>query len=111
MKIGIYDTEHFETCFTIVKLFDITSNTITLFATQEVAIPLRCLLGDSASRYTWIILNKKSLRNGYDIYLHCKKNKIDVLLLNTVSRHHLAFGILCLFLKNVKSIVVVHDAN
>lgn len=111
MNAGIYDTEHFETAYTLIKILDTGCNKITIFTTTDLAPILRKMLGNEGADYNWFFLKRNKLINSYIIYKHCRTNKIDHLFLNTVSQHHILFGILCVILKRVKTVLTIHDAN
>ena len=111
MNIAIYDTEHFETTYTLTRIFDTGDIAITLFVTSDVALSLTTLLGTTHSPLNWVIFEKHNVSNTTKIYNQCTKRKIDLLLLNTVSHHHFFFGILCLLLKKTRTILTIHDAN
>ncbi|MFN2457672.1 MAG: hypothetical protein ABR502_05680 [Chitinophagaceae bacterium] len=111
MKIGIYDTEHFETTYALIRISDVPENSITLFLTAPVASILKEMLGKDAERYTWILKKGGSITYLIKIFQVCIKDKLDILFLNTVSYHHLLVAFLCFFLKKTKTILTVHDAN
>ncbi len=111
MNIAIYDTEHFETTYTLIRVFADESNTVAVFTTEEMAIVLRKMLGEKNSGVNWILFSSKDVANIRRIYSYCRKQRVQYLFLNTVNYHHLLFGLLALRLKPTKTIVTVHDAN
>jgi len=111
MNIVIYDTEHFETTYALIRILDRPQNTIAIFTTQKMERVLKEMLADKADMYSWFISTKSSLRFVFRIYNYCKRNNVPYLFLNTVSYHHIYFGILCFILKKTKSILTVHNAN
>jgi hypothetical protein len=111
MNAGIYDTEHFETAYTLIKILDTSCNKITIFTLTDLAPILKKMMGNDGADYNWVLLKRNKLINSYIIYKHCRVNKIDHLFLNTVSQHHILFGILCVILKKARTVLTIHDAN
>jgi glycosyltransferase involved in cell wall biosynthesis len=111
MEIVIYDTEHFETTYAIIRIFDVAKNTITIFANNETAFVLKQMLKEDAQRVNWIIKSKKDYSYAIQLYKYCNKKEVTHLFLNTVSYHHIFLGLVCLFLKKTNSILTVHAAN
>jgi len=111
MNAGIYDTEHFETTYTLIRLLDYGKNKITIFIAADLFPILKKMLRNEGIEHEWHLLQRNKLINSYIVYRYCKRNKIDTLFLNTVSQHHILFGFLALFLKKIKTVLTVHDAN
>src|SRR6266540_4432714 len=109
MQIVIYDTEHFETTYALIRIFDTPQNNITIFTTVEMSILLKQMLSEKAGCYSWMIKDKRSYT--FDLYKYCRRKKASHLFLNTVSYHHIFFAILCFFLRQTKSILTIHAAN
>lgn len=112
MKIAIYDSEHFETTYTLVKAFSLAQHHLTLFVTAEVAVSLRELLTkEEASLIDWVLLERAKIKNTAILYRYCRKEKVDVLWFGTISHHYLLFGVLARMLRKAKTILTIHDAN
>ena len=111
MNAGIYDTEHFETTHALIRLLDDGNNKITIFIVADLAPALKKMVQSEGIEYEWHFLQRNKLINSFIIYRYCKRNKIDILFLNTVSQHHILFGLLCIFLKKIKTVFTIHDAN
>ena len=112
MKIAIYDSEHFETTYTVIRALSFSSNQVSLFVTEEVASSLKELLSAEESlSMDWIILQRANIQNSAIIYRYCCKKGIEILWLSTVSYHHLLFGTLSLLLRKTKTVITIHDAN
>jgi hypothetical protein len=112
LKIGIYDTEHFETAYTLLMLFHTSDHDITLFVTKDVAANLQATMpAEQAAGYRWIILEKAALTQTVTLYRYCKKHGVGLLLFNTIAYHHLLFGLLCYLLHNTRTLLCIHDAN
>ena len=77
LKIGIYDTEHFETAYTLLMLFHTSDHDITLFVTKNVAANLQAMMpAEQAAGYRWIILEKAALTQTVTLYRYCKNHGI-----------------------------------
>jgi len=111
MNAGIYDTEHFETTHALIRLLDNGKNKITIFIVADLAPVLKKMLRSEGIEYEWHFLQRNKLINSFIIYRYCKRNKIDILFLNTVAQHHILFGFLCIFLKKIKTVLTIHGAN
>src|SRR5215212_2295699 len=95
MNIVIYDTEHFETTYALIRILDTPQNKIAMFTTQKMEGVLKEMLAEKVHMYIWFISKKSSLRFVFKIYNYCKRKNVSYLFLNTVSYHHIYFGILC----------------
>jgi hypothetical protein len=111
MNIAIYDTEHFETTYALVRTLDTPQNELYIFTTSNMESVLKQMLGEKTNKYHWVIQKKTSLRFAFHLFSCCKRKAISYLFLNTVSYHHIYFGIICFFLKKTKSVLTIHDTN
>lgn len=111
MNITIYDTEHFETTYTLIKILDPEINSITLFTTPEIYSVLEIMLEEKSKKIKYVIKHENNFAFIFNLYKYCIKNNPTFLFLNTVSYHHLYFGVGCLILKNTKTILTIHAAN
>ena len=55
MQLAIYESGHFETAYTLIRLFDLPGNHITIFADAQTAERLDELLGEPKEKYRWVI--------------------------------------------------------
>jgi glycosyltransferase involved in cell wall biosynthesis len=111
MKIGIYDTEHFETTVTLIRILDTNETSIILFITPGIATALNALEPGITGRHTIVLLQQGHPLNAYRIYRYCRKHQTDILFLNTVAFHHFVFGALLRLLKKTRVALTIHDAN
>ena len=111
MDIVIYDTQHFETTYAYIRLFDHPTCRITLFISPEVEKPLKDNLGVSATKYTWVIRTGSNIKFAKKLYKTCLKVKPAYLIFTTISDYHLVYGLICMGLTKTKTILVIHDAN
>src|SRR5687768_5230770 len=96
MNIGIFETEHFEGAYPVIKLFDTHSNKLILFTDVKTHKRFCDLLKSDANNYQWVIedLEKNRFVFFHKMYRAAKKYKLDILYLNTISNNHLLYGLL-----------------
>jgi hypothetical protein len=114
MKIGIIESEHFETVYPLIRLLDDGNNELFLFVNETTSEQLKIALGSSyESRYHWVIQqNKLSTRKFLNqVQSSIKKNGISFLILNTVSKHHLFYAWMIHLSGRIKTLLTVHDTN
>jgi len=111
MNVGIYDTEHFETTYTLIRLLDNGKNKIAIFIVADLAPALKKMLKNEGIEYEWHFLQQNKFNNSGIVYKYCNRNHIDLLFLNTISQHHLLFGLLSIFLRKTKTVLTIHDSN
>src|SRR5215813_4205436 len=112
MKIAVFEKEHFEGAFPVIKLFDMPGNEVTVITSPATHKRFTDLFKENSNRYSWIILPAKSkLSFFYSLYKNLKKLRPDILYLNTISDNHLLYATV-LRLLNIKRVVItVHDIN
>jgi hypothetical protein len=112
MNIAIFETEHFEGAFPVIKLFDIPGNEITIYTTEETHNRFNDLFLHETSRFNWAILPAAGkFRFFYSLYKKLKKQKPDTLYINTISDNHLLYAFLLWLLPLKRSVFTVHDIN
>lgn len=113
MKIGIFETEHYEGSYPVIKLFDVPENKLSVFTSTKCFTQFQMLLKDSFNNYQWIIKNSNISKYAFFItlYKECKKNKFDILYINTVSDNHFAYALVLAFLPKTKTVLTIHDIN
>src|SRR6185369_6170664 len=57
MKVGIFETEHYEGTYPVIRLFDTPSNKLVIFTTPETYQRFADLFKEETSRYEWVILD------------------------------------------------------
>jgi hypothetical protein len=112
MKIAIFETEHFEGAFPVIKLFDMPENEITVYTSKETHKRFNDLFGDKAGKYSWAVLSAGGkFRFFYSLYKKLKKNKPDLLYINTISDNHLLYAFVLWLLRLKRIVLTVHDIN
>lgn len=113
MIVGIQETEHFEGVYPVIRLFDNGRNQLFIFVNREVYERLADLLGTDTSKFHWVIQEEQE-----STLVFCQRirktilqNRVQLVYLNTVSKHHLWYALLLPFRKIGYSILTVHDVN
>lgn len=113
MKIGIFETEHYEAAYPVIKLFDTPHNELHIFTDRATHKRLCDLLGTSGKHYHWLLLRQGFSRLQFyrKLYRHARKIRPDILYINTISSNHLLFALVIRLLRTSRVIVTVHDIN
>ena len=111
MNVVIYDTEHFETVYALIRILGVDSHSITVFTNRDTADEVTSQLGKDAVRIRWVIFPSKSYFNVFRIWQHCNKYQVSHIFLNTVSYHHFFFGLLCKLCPKTVFLLTIHTAN
>ncbi|MGZ5190504.1 MAG: glycosyltransferase, partial [Flavisolibacter sp.] len=94
-------------------LFDNGSNEITIFTNKKSYRQFKHLFKDDLRRYNWIIKSESQSKYSfiYELYKRSKKNKFDILYLNTIADNHFLYGMMILALRKTRIIMTIHDIN
>ncbi len=112
-KVAIFETEHFEVANPMIRLLDVPGNRLFIFTDHETYNRLYDLLGNDIKRYEWIVrpagMSKRAFT--WQLYKTCRKEKIQLLFLNTVTAHFMLYAWVAALLSSAKVILTLHDAN
>ena len=113
MKVGIFETQHFEGSYPVIRLFDNSINEVVVFTDPPTYKRFADLFGQSAGRYQWIILQRRFSRLLFfwSLYKQVKRSKPDIFYINTISSNHLLFVLVIGLLRTPRTIVTLHDIN
>lgn len=113
MNICIFETEHFEIIESVVLLFDTDSNKITVIINDDMQKHFTKTFRKNMSKYNWVVINESKSRAVFfrSLYKALKKNKPDILYLNTISNNHLLFASVISLIPKTRTILTVHDIN
>jgi hypothetical protein len=111
MKICIFETQHFEVAYPVIRLFDFPGNQITVITSYECYPRFEELFGKDLKRYNWVLLPKKKSKFFYRLYKNLKQTKPKILYLNTVSNNHILYAFILALLSLNRTILTVHDIN
>lgn len=113
MNIGIFETEHFEGSYPVIRLFDNGKNDITIFSYDEAYEQFRHLFPEEPNKYSWTV--KPANRSKYlfirDMYREIKRKKISLVYLNTVSNNFIVYALFVLLLRRKRVILTIHTIN
>ena len=113
MNIAIFETEHFEGAYPVIKLFDNGANSIIVFTYERSYRQFNFLFKEDMKRYEWIVKNENESKNYfiYKMYKEIKKRNIELLYLNTVSNNFHSYALLIKMLKGIRICVTIHNIN
>ena len=113
MKAGIFETHHAEAAYPVIRLFDNGTNQLTIFSYEEADQHLQQLLQDDIKKFNWIKKKRRQSKISFirTIYRETKKQKIELLYLNTISNNFIFYAVLILLLRKVRVIVTIHAVN
>jgi hypothetical protein len=113
MHVVIFETEHFEAVYPVIRLFDCNEHTITIFCYQNTYHQLQHMLGADFGRYTWIVKPEaeNKIRFIYTLFRYTKQHETAILYLNTISNNFLFYGLLVKYSPAKRIIVTAHIIN
>jgi len=114
MNVAIFENEHYEGSYPVIRLFDIPGNKITIFTNETCYRQFRYLFGDEMNRFDWVVqtANQSKYDFIYFIRKEVRKRNIDLLWLNTISNNHIVYSTMIASLpKNMRVISTIHDIN
>ena len=113
MRVGIFETSHFEGAYPVIRLFDNGSNQITIFCYQESYKQFQHLFRKEWDKYRWIIRGEKESKYKfiYRVYREVRKEKIELLYLNTINDNFIFYAWMIRLLRNVRVLVTIHSIN
>ena len=113
MKIALFDSGHFEMAYTLIRLFDLPGNRITIITDGQTEGVLKSMLQEEEARYDWIIADRWISHWNYFLYIKRQLAVIrpDIIYLNTLDRPPLYYALLINFLPQARVILTIHDVN
>lgn len=113
MTVGIFDTEHFEGAYPVIRLFDNGENQITIYTNTTTYRQFQHLFNKDASRYQWVIQEpgESKYRFAMRMYKEVKRRNTALLYLNTISNNFIVYACLIWLLKKTRSVVTLHAVN
>ena len=113
MRVGIFETTHFEGAYPVIKCFDNGENEITVFCYEESYRQFQHLFEGEMERFQWVIKKETDSKYKfiYRIYKETKARKIDLLYLNTISDNFIFYAWMISWLKHVRVVLTIHSIN
>ena len=113
MKVVLFDSGHYETAYTLIRLFDVPGNQITIITDGQTEDVLKTMLQEDEDRYDWIIADHWI--SDWDYFTYVKKQlsaiRADLIYLNTIDRQPFYFALLLTLLPQTRVILTIHDLN
>jgi hypothetical protein len=112
-QVAIFETEHFEGAYPVIRLFDNGQNQITIFCWQQSYRQFQYLFKDDAHRFRWVVKddNESKYRFIYRMYKEVRRSNIRLFYLNTISNNHIFYTLMIRLLPKVRAVVTLHDIN
>ena len=113
MKVCIFESEHFESAYPVIKFFDDPKNELFIFTTPETYNRFTGMFKKDIHKYHWIILSSTKSRFHFFLQMRREIENIQPALffINTIPNNHYLFARLIKQLKNIRVIVTIHDIN
>lgn len=112
MKVTIFETEHFEGAYPVIRLFQHQGCELTILTTAETYQRFLDLFPHDHQRFTWEILpttGKRVFFTGF--YDALKRARPHLLYINTISNNHLLYAIALARLRIARVVMTIHDIN
>jgi hypothetical protein len=111
MNVTIFETEHFEAAYPVIRLFDNGSNQISICCYPVTFRQIQHKLPQD--RYKWVVRkdNESKRRFIITLYKECRRQRTDLLYLNTVSDNFIFYAVLAMLLRKTRIIMTVHMVN
>jgi len=113
MRVGIFETTHFEGAYPVIKCFDNGANEITIFCYEESYRQFQHLFEGQMEKFSWVVKSQQESKYKfiYRIYKETKSRKLDLLYLNTISDNFIFYAWILRFLKGVRVVLTIHSIN
>jgi len=113
MRVGIFETTHFEGAYPVIKCFDNGANEITIFCYEESYRQFQHLFEGQMEKFSWVVKSQQDSKYKfiYRIYKETKSRKLDLLYLNTISDNFIFYAWILRFLKGVRVVLTIHSIN
>jgi len=113
MKTVIFDTEHFETAYALIRLFDVDENELTIFTNEHVRVILQQMLGEKYTRYDWVVQGKRESNFRFILRIHklLKILRPGLFIYSTVRDNHLLHAWMLKKHPQMRSVLTLHAIN
>jgi hypothetical protein len=113
MQLAIYEPEHFETAYALIRLFDLPANSITIFTNAPTAVRLHEMFGAHASSYKWHIQNEGETNRRFitRMYASLRTLNPDMFIFGTISHNYLLHALLLRSSRVKRILLTVHEVN
>jgi hypothetical protein len=113
MKTGIFEMEHFEGAYPVIRLFDMPGNQLVIFTDADTHERFADLFKQDMHRFQWEVLDNTRGKWQFfnQLYKAAKKHKLDLFYLNTISNNHLFYAWVIGLLRIARVVITIHDIN
>lgn len=113
MRIGIFETDHFEVAHTLIRLFELPGNRLTIFSYPSSWQQFRTMQDLDLQAHRWVVKKESQSKAAfvYQLYRTVKKERIELLFLETVTDNFIFYAWLVKALPQVRIILTIHDIN
>jgi hypothetical protein len=113
MHVGIFDTEHFETVYPLLKLFQQPGNTITVFTNEQTVKVLLAMPGYQNECVLFIVQSpgEGHAQFAFRMHEHILQKPLDILWYSTINHNFLFHGLLLHRHKSMQTVLTVHAIN
>src|SRR5688572_30849068 len=109
MKTGIFEMEHFEGSYPVIRLFDMPGNQLVIFTDADTYERFADLFKQDVNRFQWEVLDntRGKWRFFSQLYKAAKKHNLDIFYLNTISNNHLFYAWVLGLLRIARVVITV----
>lgn len=113
MKIALFDTGHFETAYTLIRLFDQPGNKVIIFTNGQTEGILKDMLRNDQDRFDWFIVDRWIGNFNYFLYVRRQLKFIspEIIYFNTIDRLPFYYALMLNSLPHTRVILTIHDIN
>ncbi|HVK47225.1 MAG TPA: hypothetical protein VM488_05275 [Pseudobacter sp.] len=113
MRIGIFETDHFEVSHTLIRLFQLPGNQLTIFTEPFSWHQFRQMPDIAHQEHRWMIKKEGQSKASFifQLYREVKQQKIELLYLGTVTDNFIFYAWLVKALPHVRILLTIHDIN
>ena len=113
MNIVIFEMEHFETAYTLIRLFDRPGNRITIYTNDSCDRRFHEFFGDEYKKYSWKVQQPQESNRKFILrmYRSFRLSAPDLLFYGTISNNHLLHSFLLKRNAPLRTILTIHAIN
>lgn len=112
MQIAIFETNHYEVTYPVIRLFDNNINKITIFIYEPAYRQLTFIFNQDLHRYNWVVKGNRESKYAFMIRMYAiiKRNNTKLLYLNTIPDNYLLYYAL-VKLVAIRTVLTLHSVN
>jgi hypothetical protein len=113
MNIGIFDPEHYETTYALIRLADLPHNRIIIFTDERCKKRLEEFNSVSCDNVKWVVRAENESHPSFIRRMNreIRLQNIHFLFYNTISNNHLLHALLLKMNPFLRCIITIHDIN